>query len=108
MSRAKKVDANQGEIVTLFRELGAKVAITSSAGGGFPDLVVQVPWNNLGTQRVVTYLVEIKDGSLSKSRRALTPCQKVFHSIFSCHIVECRADVFELMGMNDPDGSDAE
>ena len=89
MSRAKKVDANQGEIVSLLRQLGAKVCITSAVGGGFPDLVVQ--------HRGRTMLVEIKDGSLPPSRRQLTKDQQVFHSIFDCEIVESEEDVMRLL-----------
>ena len=95
--RGGKVDANQGQIVTTFRDLGAKVAITSDAGGGFPDLVVEY---NYPTRGLRTLLVEIKDGSLSPSRRQLTDAQKVFHSIFSCHIVESVDDVYELLEIN--------
>jgi hypothetical protein len=35
-----RTDANQAEIVKALRAAGAKVAITSQLGGGFPDLVV--------------------------------------------------------------------
>jgi hypothetical protein len=35
-----KTDANQAEIVRALRAIGATVAITSSVGSGFPDLVV--------------------------------------------------------------------
>lgn len=104
MSRAKKVDANQPELVELFRELGARVAITSSAGDGFPDLVVQYrhPYNiDIDKYGVETYLVEIKDGSKPPSKRKLTAEQEEFHAIFICHIVECRADVFDLLGQTD-------
>ena len=103
MARAKKVDRNHKEIVDLFRELGAAVADTSAAGAGFPDLVVQFRSGHT-KYRIQTHLVEIKDGSLSPSRRRLTDRQEDFHAIFNCTIVECRADVFDLMGFADPDG----
>lgn len=101
MSRARKVDANQTELVNLGRELGAKIAITSAAGDGFPDTVWQFTDHSTRNRRLETALVEIKDGSLSPSRRKLTPAQEKFHAEFNCHIIECRADVFELLGQQD-------
>ena len=108
MARAKKVDRNHGEIVKLFRELGAAVADTSAAGAGFVDIVVQFMPRNRASFGKETHLVEIKDGSLPPSRRRLTDRQEVFHAIFNCTIVECRQDVFDLMGFTDPDGKYAE
>ncbi len=104
MSRAKRVDANQAELVELGRELGAKIAITSAVGDGFPDSVWQYRHlYKIGcvTHGLETYLVEIKDGSKPPSKRKLTPDQVEFHSVFNCHIIECRADVFDLLGQND-------
>ena len=98
MARAKKVDDNQKEIVQTFRDLGAKVAITSSAGGGFPDLVVQYRYPQTG--RLETLLVEIKDFAKAPSRRRLTVAQEKFHTEFNCHIVESQKDVFELLEIN--------
>lgn len=102
MSRAKKVDANQAEIVQTFRDLGARVAITSSAGDGFPDLVVQYrfPFNRYPRKALETLLVEIKDGSLPPSKRRLNPRQEEFHTEFVCHIVESVRDVYELLEIN--------
>lgn len=41
MSRyARKVDANQAQIVAELRRVGAKVLILSAVGGGCPDLAV--------------------------------------------------------------------
>jgi len=40
MRRAARTDANQSKIVDALRKVGASVHITSSLGGGFPDLVV--------------------------------------------------------------------
>ena len=95
MSWAKKVDDNQKEIVDTFEALGARVAITSSAGNGFPDLVVQ--YRNPLVRRIQTMLVEIKDGSKPPSRRKLTPDQEKFHGKFVCYIVETVKDVYELL-----------
>jgi hypothetical protein len=103
MSRAKKVDANQKEIVKTFRDLGAKVYISSGFGDGFTDLVVQYryPFTRQSTgmaRGYETLLVEVKDGvNQPPSKRKLTPDQVVFHSIFHCHIVETVEDVFNLL-----------
>ena len=96
MSWAKKVDANQKEIVRCFRDLGAKVFPTHGVGSGFPDLVVQYAYP-ARRFKMETMLVEIKDGSLSKSRRRLTDDQAEFHANFLCHIVESEKDVHELL-----------
>jgi len=99
MSRAKKVDANQADIVKTFRALGARVAITSSAGDGFPDLVVQY-WYSHKPPHVYTMLVEVKDGSKPPCERELTPKQEEFHAVFVCHIVETVQDVYDLLEIN--------
>ena len=100
MSRAKKVDDNQAEIVKTFRALGARVAITSSAGDGFPDLVVQYRWPLAGRIPLETLLVEVKDGSKPPCERDLTPKQEEFHAEFVCHIVESVQDVYDLLEIN--------
>jgi hypothetical protein len=93
MAYAKKVDANQKAIVKLGRSLGAKIAITSSAGDGFVDTV----WQFTYPYGLRTHLVEIKDPDKPPSQRKLTPKQVIFHSIFECHIVETVKDVFDLL-----------
>jgi len=70
--RAAKVDANQSDIVDAFRAMGFSVAVTSSAGQGFPDLVVGGYGLNV--------LVEVKDGGKTPSRRRLTACQSDFRA----------------------------
>ena len=97
MSWAKKVDDNQKEIVKTFRALGANVAVTSSAGDGFPDLTVQYRYPGRRCHNLETLLVEVKDGNKPPSRRKLTPEQKTFHTIFNCHIVESVKDVYDLL-----------
>lgn len=53
MTRAKRVDTTQGEIVAALRAVGCRVDITSGLGDGFPDLVVSRPDGRV-------YLVEAK------------------------------------------------
>jgi len=61
-----KVDANQPEIVGVFRAVGASVVITSDQGDGFPDLIVGLCGE--------TELVEIKT-----PQGKLTPDQETWH-----------------------------
>lgn len=58
------MDANQPEIVQVFRDAGFSVAHTHMIGRGFPDVIIGCPGVNV--------LIEIKDGSLSPSKQALT------------------------------------
>ena len=83
---AKKVDANQSEIVKCLRKLGCHVADTSKVGKGFPDIVV----SHLG----VTVLVEIKDGAKAPSARKLTPQQVQFHD-------ECQGFIVVVESIDD-------
>ena len=70
MRRAARVDANQPEIVTALRSVGASVAVTSMVGSGFPDIVVGYHGEN--------FLLEIKDGSKPPSARKLTLDEQEF------------------------------
>ena len=71
--RAKKIDANQNEVVKKLRSIpNVSVAITSALGNGFPDLVVG--YNG------VNYLIELKDGNKTASQRKLTPDEVKFQS----------------------------
>jgi len=87
MRRAAKIDANQPDVVKRYRQWGASVAPAHSMGHGFPDLVVGLCGH--------TVLVEVKDGSLSPSRRKLTPEQELFHRgwLGDLRIVETLDDV---------------
>lgn len=71
MRRAAKIDANQTQVVTALRAAGAVVHSLAAVGNGVPDLLVAF--------RSQTLLMEVKDVSLSQSRRALTPAQIEFH-----------------------------
>lgn len=81
MRRAARADASQYVIVRDLRKAGRTVAVTSSMGDGFPDLVVASPMG--------VWLIEIKDeapnpkweGPWSEKRhKLLTPDQKKFHA----------------------------
>lgn len=71
MPRAAKVDTNQSKIVAVLRGVGASVQHLHTVGKGCPDLLVGF--------RGVNYLLECKNGSLSPSRRKLTPDQEQWH-----------------------------
>jgi hypothetical protein len=77
MRIAAKTDRNQREIVAALQAIGASVAITSAVGKGFPDLVVGMRGRN--------WLLEIKHGALSPSRRKLTPDQIEFKAGWRGH-----------------------
>lgn len=67
---AKRVDANQMEIVQAFRKLGASVFILSTMGRGCPDLLIGIRGRN--------YLVEVKDGKKVISAQKLTEREQAF------------------------------
>lgn len=77
--RARKVDKNQGEIISAYRAMGFSVVDTSRVGEGFSDLVV----GKFGR----TYLVEVKTltGALEKTqnkfKREWRGCYRVVRTI---------------------------
>ena len=69
--RAAKIDRNQPEIVKGLRQYGATVTSLAAVGAGCPDLLVGY--------RGANYLMEVKDGELAPSARALRPTQVEWH-----------------------------
>ena len=67
-----RTDGNHTAIVDAFRAMGASVLDLSRMGRGCPDLLLG--WHGR------CFLVEVKDGKLSASRRKLTPDQVDFHA----------------------------
>jgi Holliday junction resolvase len=63
---ARKVDANQSELVKAFKELGCSVFDCSRVAGGFPDLLIG--------KNKRTVLVEIK----ATEKSTYTPAQELF------------------------------
>lgn len=74
MRKNGRVDGNQKKIVEQLRKCGYSVAVTSSMGKGFPDIVVGAKCKN--------YLFEIKDPEKSPSRRLLTMDEHLFKTMW--------------------------
>lgn len=71
MRTKARVDDNQREIVEALRAVGCSVASLAAVGKGVPDLLVG--------HRGQNYLLEVKDGGKSPSRRRLTEDQVAWH-----------------------------
>lgn len=66
-----KTDNNQNSIVKTLKQLGFSVINTAMVKNGFPDIVVGIHGLN--------FLCEIKNPTLSPSRRKLTFQEEQFH-----------------------------
>lgn len=93
-----KRDGNHADVRDALRSIpGCRVHDTGDVGGGFPDLVVGF------TGKIM--LFEIKDGSLSPSRRKLTPDEKRFHADWShlpVYVVESVDEAYAVLGLEAP------
>ena len=82
--RARKIDVNQPAIVKQLRQLpGISVAVTSMVGAGFPDLICG--------HKGQSFLIELKDGAKSKSRKKLTPDEQEFKDKWFGHYSVCES-----------------
>lgn len=81
--RAKRTDANQTEIVKGLRADGWDVAVTSSLGKGFGDIVAGKPGINV--------IVEIKNGKQPPSKQKLTPAEDKFHDKWRGPKIICKS-----------------
>jgi hypothetical protein len=92
MRRASKVDRNQPKIVSALRAVGATVQHLHAVGRGCPDLACGY--------RGVTYMLEIKDGTLPPSKRKLTADEQRWHEGWRGHvaIVESIEDALREIG----------
>jgi hypothetical protein len=68
---AKRVDENQALIVQALRKVGARVQSLAMVGHGCPDLLV--------SRNGVNFLLEVKNGMLSPSKRELTNDERAWH-----------------------------
>ena len=93
MRKRARTDSNQAAMATLLRRLGCSVVDTHTIGGGFPDLVVGIVGR--------TFLVEVKDGDKSPSRRRLTADEFDFHRDWRGHppvILESEEEAIRWVG----------
>lgn len=116
MSRAKRVDANQADIVKNFRKFDITLSHTHEIGKGFPDVCVGVQGLSIigdttealkilkGLKDVkilngVNLLIEIKDSSQPASKRKLTEPEEKWHLNWKgqVSIVENEDDIKELL-----------
>lgn len=91
--RAKKIDTNQNLIVKQLRKCGVSVAITSMVGKGFPDIICGLRGRN--------YLIELKDGAKSASRKKLTADEKEFHDAWQGQVNKCETfdEITAIIGL---------
>lgn len=91
-TRPAHVDANHAEIVRALRAVGASVESLAAAGSGFPDLAVGYRGKN--------FLLEVKDGAKSASRKALRPSQVEWHARWrgQVAVVESVDDALRAIG----------
>ena len=83
----KRVDANQAELVALYRKLGCSVVSLAPVGAGVPDLLIGC--------NSITDLAEVKDGNKPPSAQKLTPDQVRWHEKWegSVRVVKDRKSV---------------
>lgn len=91
--RKARVDDNHAEIVAALRQVGCSVQSLASLGNGCPDLLV-------GTHKA-NFLLEVKDGRKSPSRRKLTPDEKDWHEAWRGQVcvVESVNDALRVVGI---------
>lgn len=70
MRRAARIDANQPAVVEALRRIGAAVTPMHTLGNGVADLLV--------SYRQSWLCMEVKDGSLPPSKRALTDLERIW------------------------------
>lgn len=90
--RVRKTDTNQKQIMDLCRKVpGLSVATIHTVGRGLPDLIMGYKGMN--------FLIEIKDGKKSASRKKLTPDEEKFHKNWKgrIDIVEKFDDILLLL-----------
>lgn len=100
--RARKIDGNQTKVVEALRKAGLSVAITSSLGSGFPDLVVGgSPRLGRATYPQKTILVELKDPSRPISARKLSSDEFTFHSEWKgeAYVCETAEEILKIFGL---------
>jgi Holliday junction resolvase len=91
MKKFGRTDDNQKEIVKTLKKAGCNILSLAAMGGGVPDLLVQ--------RAGVLYLLEVKDGSKSPSRRKLTPHQIKFREDWIYFVVNDIDEALKAVGI---------
>jgi len=96
---AKRIDKNQPEITAALRSVGASVEFLHPLGKGVPDLLVGY--------RGCNYVLEVKDGGLTPSRKQLTDDERDWHNAWrgKVHIVESVDQALTAIGAVRPSDS---
>ena len=91
--RAKRVDANQKEIVRQLRQLGLSVRHLHMVGDGLPDIIVG--------HRKQNFLIEIKDGKKAKSKKKLTDDEQEFFDTWKGQVAKCETldEILKVVGL---------
>lgn len=91
MRRARRTDRNHAVIRDVLRSLCPAVCDLSDVGRGVPDLLIR-------TIRRSVFLVEVKNGELSPSRRKLTEAEAKMAALWgdSYRVVESVDDAIAL------------
>lgn len=92
MRKIAKIDANQPQIVTALRAIGATVQSLANVGNGCPDIVVGWQGQN--------FLLEIKNPAQPPSGRKLTDDEAKWHAIWRGQktVVETVDDALKAIG----------
>jgi hypothetical protein len=86
-------DANHDAVVKALRQAGASVQSLADIGGGCPDILV--------ARRNQMWLIEIKDGSLPPSKRALTKDEAAWHNLWYApvYVASSVSEALEIIGI---------
>lgn len=89
MRRAARTDGNHSDIARAWRGVGLSVQSLAAIGRGVPDLLGggSLPCPHCLRKFPQNILAEVKDGSLSPSRRRLTEDEQNFHALWRGPIV---------------------
>ena len=93
MRKFARVDDNHAEIAAALRQAGCSVQSLASLGSGCPDLLVG--------RHNANFLLEVKDGRKSPSKRRLTPDEKDWHEAWRGQVcvVESVNDALWVVGV---------
>ena len=98
MTRAKRVDNNQTEIVAEFRRLGLEVIDYSDCGKGRPDILVatntRLMDGDTGEYMWEVFLVEIKNGNATYTKSEIAFMERYPGLVTTVRSVEQVKEIF--------------